>query len=228
MSSFATAKKAAALRSLDYVQNGMTIGMGTGTTATFFIEGLIEKVRGGLEVRCVSSSKRSEELAEKGGIKVLDIDAVETIDLTIDGADEVDPSLCLIKGGGGALTREKIVASSSRAMIVIVDESKLSPHLGHFPLPVEVIPYGCKKTLQKLEDQGLFGKIRGSDNAPYITDNGNFIIDIALTPPLGDIDALNNEILAIPGVVETGFFIGIASLLIVGKNDGSTEIRTRK
>jgi ribose 5-phosphate isomerase A len=225
MSSFATAKKAAAMRSLDFIEDGMTVGMGTGSTATFFIDGLIEKVRAGMNLRCVSSSKHSANQARNGGIEVLDINDVDIIDVTVDGADEVDRDMRLIKGGGGALTREKIVASNSRTMIVIVDESKLSDHLGHFPLPVEVVPFGYLKTQQKLKELGLRGTVRLSGEEKYITDNGNYIIDISLTPPIEDIETLNARILTIPGVVETGFFLGIASTVIVGKNDGSCSTK---
>ena len=225
-------KKAAALRALDFVEDGMALGLGTGSTAEHFVHGLAGRVREGLKVRCVPTSDRTDALARKLGLAVTDLDDMPHLDLTIDGADELDARLRLIKGGGGALLREKIVASASRRMIVIADASKKVDTLGRFPLPVEVVPFGARVTAEKLvavaKDHGCAGEIsRRADQygEPFLTDSNNFIYDCAfgrIKDPEGLALALN----ALPGVVDNGLFIGMASLAIVGGPDGAYLIES--
>jgi len=220
------AKKVAGEKAADLVQNGMVVGLGTGTTATYFIHSLIQRCHQGLEIRAVASSHRSFELAKAGGIPLIDINTIHTIDLTVDGADEIDPQKRMIKGGGGALLREKIVAYMSREMIVIVDETKIVNRLGKCKLPVEIIPFGHIATIYKLKQFGYHGELRSLPNHdPYVTDNGNFIYDIQLDPipsnPLED----HERILQIPGVVETGFFFNLAGRVIIGFLDGQVVIQ---
>ncbi len=218
------AKKAAAEQAIaNEVQDGMIIGLGTGSTAAFLIQALIERVKQGLNIQAVSSSDRSEKMAKEGGISILDLNDVSHIDVTIDGADEFDPSLCLIKGGGGALFREKLVAINSKRMVVIADPSKRVQTLGQFPLPVEVLPFGYKKTCSHIEQLGHPGSIRMHNGNLYITDNQNYIYDLS-PQEIADPEALHDQLLKIPGVVETGLFIGIANAVYLGHYDGTAEV----
>src|SRR5208282_4479561 len=172
------AKELAAQRSLEFIQEGMVVGMGSGTTATHFIKLLGKRVKQGLKIRGISSSKASEQLAVSLSIPVIDFHACTEIDVTIDGADEVTPQLELIKGGGGALLREKIVASASKRFVVVADSSKLVNRLGKFPLPVEVIPMASPLVARKLEQLGLNSTVRQAHTGgDYITDEGNLILD---------------------------------------------------
>jgi ribose 5-phosphate isomerase A len=212
-------------KAAEFVQNGMLIGIGTGTTAHYFIESLIGRCQEGLKITAVSTSEKSTSQARSGGIHVLEMDAFTNIDLTIDGADEIDPSKRLIKGGGGALLREKIIASSSNEMIVIADESKLVKHLGSFGLPVEIIPFGYRATLSKLYHLGYLGEIRkNKDGSLYVTDNGNYIFDVHFQPVCSKPEEDQAIISRIPGVVETGLFIDIAGRIIIGFKDGRVEV----
>lgn len=225
LSELELAKKAAGKAAADLVKDGMTIGLGTGSTALHFIKALIERCRLGLKIRAVSTSLRSQALAEQGGIPLADINTLTSLDLTIDGADEIDFSLQMIKGGGGALLREKIVAHMSKQMIVIVDESKVVKRLGHFPLPVEIVPFAYKVTLQFLEQMGYFPSLRlNNSETPYITDNGNYIADLKLPSPCIDPYGHDLKIRSLPGVVETGFFLGMANQLIIGLPTGECKI----
>jgi ribose 5-phosphate isomerase A len=204
-------------KAAELVQDGMLVGVGTGTTAHYFIQSLI--------ARCQEGLKISAALARSGGILVLEMDAFTKIDIDIDGADEIDPSKRLIKGGGGALLREKIIATSSSEMVVIVDESKLVKHLGAFGLPVEIIPFGYRATLSKLYHLGYKGDIRKNKNDTlYVTDNGNYIFDVRFQPVCSKPEEDQEKINSIPGVVETGLFIDIAGRVIIGFKDGSVEI----
>ncbi len=208
------------------VEEGMTIGLGTGTTATFFIKSLIARCKKGLFIRAVSSSEASLKLALGGGIEVLDMDQVETIDLTIDGADEVDPEWRLIKGKGGALLREKIVASASKKMIVAIDESKIVEKLGAQGLPVEVLPFGARATLHHIESLGYKGTFRKTkEGALYRTDSGNYIFDIHSPLYFDEPEKSELEILKIPGVIETGFFFDLATALLIGYGNGKVELQ---
>lgn len=218
-------KKEIAKKAVSLVQTGMLVGLGTGTTAHFFIEKLIERHRvEGLQITAIATSEKSASLAREGGIPVLDMDAFTKIDLTIDGADEIDPRKRLIKGGGGALLREKIVAASSTEMVVIAEESKLVKNLGRFGLPVEIVSFGSRATLSKLYDLGYSGKLRMKDGSPYVTDNGNNIFDIRFDPVCLNPTQDQEKISSVPGVVETGFFTGIAGRIILGFHDGRVEI----
>ena len=218
------AKQLAAEKAVSFLEDGMTIGLGTGSTAFWAIEKIGEKVKKEKwKIRAIATSLRSEEQARGLGIPITDFASIGMIDVTIDGADEVDGALQLIKGGGGALLREKIVATNSRQMIVVADESKLVKTLGKFPLPVEVIHFGWERTLGKLELLGCVAKRRMNGTSPYLTDNGNFIVDCAFEE-IGNAPALHESVNSITGVVDNGLFIGIASRLILGFNNGETSM----
>ncbi|MEN9343353.1 MAG: ribose-5-phosphate isomerase [Chlamydiota bacterium] len=213
-------------KAVSYVKEGMLVGLGTGSTAFHFIEALIKKCKEGLKIQAIASSKRSYEQAKKGGIPMLDPQTVTSLDLVIDGADTIDAQKRMIKGGGGALVREKIVATMSREMIVIVDESKLSSQLGKCPLPVEVIPFGIQATIKQMEKKGFHGTIRMQDGKmPYITDNGNYIFDVHLADFLDHPEEEHERLIHIPGVVDTGFFFHLASKVLVGFFDGQVILK---
>lgn len=212
----------AAKKAIEFIKNGMTLGLGTGSTVEIMIEELSKKIKSGLNVTCVSTSKRTTKYANEFGIIIHEFDSVSKIDLTIDGADEVDPYLRGIKGGGGALLYEKIVAFNSEKNIWIVDDSKLVNKLGNFPLPIEVIPFASRKLFMKFESMKLNPTLRKKDNKNFITDSGNFIIDCKI----GEIEnpkELEKELKMIPGVVEVGLFIDVADYVIIGYND-RTEV----
>lgn len=219
-------KQAVGYKAAELIQDGMLVGLGTGSTVFYFIEKLIQRVKDGLHIQAVSSSLRSTELASKGGIPLIDINTLSHLDITVDGADEIDHEKRMIKGGGGALLREKIVASMSKEMIVVVDESKLSAHLGRCKLPVEVIPFAHEVTHKKIEKLGYKAYFRKTQSGSlYVTDNGNHIIDITLSSPLSDPEKVNENLKSIPGVVETGFFFHLAGRVIVGFKDGQVVIK---
>lgn len=216
-------KQLAAEKAVEYVEDGMKVGLGTGSTAYWAIRKLGERVQQGLKITAVATSSASEEQARELGIPLVAFDEIDSLDLTIDGADELDSRLQLIKGGGGALLREKIVAMGSARMIVVADESKAVQTLGQFPLPVEIVPFAWEWTVAALDKLGCTAELRRKDGELYKTDNGNYIADcrfgaIASAPELAL--ALSR----IPGVVEHGLFIGIADLAIIGKHDGTIEI----
>jgi len=219
-------KRAAAAKALDFVQDGMKLGLGSGSTAEIFVEMLAPRVRGGEKLLCVPTSEKTAALARKLGLTLAALDDLVPLDLTVDGADEADRNLDLIKGGGGMLLREKIVAASSRKMIVIADESKLVPRLGHFPLPIEVAEFGHKSTAARLgKALSLAGygnvarTLRQSDGALFKTDGGNVIYDWVFEV-IPNAAKLATVISSVPGVVEHGLFVGIASaLLIAGPGD---------
>ncbi len=224
-------KKAAAIEALKFVKPGMNIGLGTGSTANHFIEALASRVKEGLDIKGVATSRASEELAERLGISLTKLHNHPHLDLTVDGADEFDPEFRLIKGGGGALLREKIVASSSRFMVVVADESKQVKKLGKFPLPVEILVFGGKATIWKVERAFKILKLdatidvrRTKDGELFLTENGNFILDcsIGAIPEPEKLEALLNSI---PGVVETGLFIGICGIILMGTPKGVTEFK---
>lgn len=226
-------KKAAAIRALDFVKPGMKLGLGTGSTAEHFVRALGEKVTQGLDIVGVPTSERTRQLAESLGIPLSNLDDTPHLDVTVDGADELDLELRLIKGGGGALLREKIVATASGRMIVITDASKVVKTLGAFPLPVEVVPFGAAVTARKIAEVagalGCTGKMsRRADEygEPFFTDNGNFIYDCDFGT-IPDADALAPALNRIPGVVDNGLFVGIATLAIVGTPSG-TDIIEKK
>lgn len=218
-------KKQAAERAAQDVTSGMRLGIGTGSTAEFFVHALAERVSGGLDVIGVPTSERTRSLASELGIRLTTLDELPELDLTIDGADEMDAGLSLIKGGGGALLREKIVASSSANMIVIADGSKEVATLGKFPLPIEVVPFGLKATTnaiaKALETAGLPQKLvlRGGVQDPFVTDGGHYILD-AYLEAIPDAQSLARELVDIPGVVEHGLFIGLATKAYVAGTNG--------
>ena len=226
----AALKRAAALRVLDFVEDGMKLGLGSGSTAEAFLEVLAPRLKGGLKIVGVPTSERTAELARGLSIPLADLDALAPLDLTVDGADEADHALVLIKGGGGALLREKIVAAASKRMIVIADESKLVPKLGRFPLPVEVTAFGHGATaahiMRVLDGLGYHRipvTLRIRDGVPFKTDAGDVIYDCPLGA-IGDPAALGRALSDIPGVVEHGLFVGIATTLIIAGPDGTTVI----
>ena len=227
-----TLKRAAAAKALDYVVDGMKLGLGSGSTAELFVEMLAPRVRGGQKLLCVPTSERTAALARKLGLTLAPLDELAPLDLTVDGADEADRNLDLIKGGGGMLLREKIVAMASRRMIVIADESKLVPRLGRYPLPVEVVAFGHKTTAAHLaESFKTLGhpqvpmKLRLKDGEPMKTDSGNMIYDCALGA-IQNAAKLAAAIRGVPGVVEHGLFIGIAGTLLVA-GPGEVEVIER-
>jgi ribose 5-phosphate isomerase A len=218
-------KRAAAFRALDFVENGMKLGLGTGSTAEAFLDVLAPRIRGGLTVTGVATSDRTAEKARALAIPLADLDALAPLDLAVDGADETDRELNLIKGGGGALLREKIVAASARRMVVVVDASKLSPRLGRFPLPVEVVAFGHVTTaarivasIERLGYAGVSVSLRLKGGAPFRTDSGNLIYDAALGA-IGDVATLAEALSLIPGVVEHGLFVGLAHTLVIAHED---------
>ena len=219
-------KKISAEKSIEFIKDGMTLGLGTGSTVFFLVNKLAELVKQGLNITCVSTSNQTSDLAKSLGIKIVNLNEVDNIDLTIDGADEVDKNLNGIKGGGGALLFEKIVAAASEQVIWIVDSSKYVEKLGKFPLPVEVIPFGSNHLLKRFADSGYNPAIRKNRSEIYRTDSGNEIIDLHLNE-IEDSIKLEQEIKIIPGVVEVGLFNNIANLVIVGK-ENSAEIISRK
>ncbi|WP_119388918.1 ribose-5-phosphate isomerase RpiA [Taklimakanibacter lacteus] len=223
-------KKAAALAAIAHISSGMKLGLGTGSTAKHFVDAVGEKVKEGWDLVCVPTSEATRKQAEGLGIRLTTLDETPVLDVTVDGADELDSDLRLIKGGGGALLREKIVASSSRKMIVIADDSKKVATLGKFPLPVEVVPFGLKATGVKIEQafawSGNKGPItlRMRDGKPYVTDNGNVILDCALGR-IENVEKLAAALSSIPGVVDHGLFIGMASLALIATAHGIQELR---
>ena len=218
------AKQQAAERAVDYVRDGMTIGLGTGSTAAFAIEAIGEKVKQGLSIKAVASSLKSEDQAVAAGIKLVSFTGLTSLDLYIDGADEVDPGFNLIKGGGGALLREKILAFNSEQFVVIVDDSKRVPKLGAFPLPVEVTPYALELTMLHLQNLDCVPNLRQREGKAFVTDNGNVIVDCAFKE-IRDVPALSRSIKEIPGVVETGLFSKeLVSTVIVGHANRDAEV----
>ncbi|WP_155991641.1 ribose-5-phosphate isomerase RpiA [Paenibacillus sp. FSL R7-277] len=216
-------KQLAAEKAVEYVKDGMRVGLGTGSTAYWAIRKLGERVSEGLQITAVATSQASEDQARELGIPLVAFSDVDSLDLTIDGADELDGALQLIKGGGGALLREKIVAMGSARMIVVADESKAVTTLGKFPLPVEIVPFAWEWTVAALAKLGCKTELRRSGEDLYKTDNGNYIADCRFEA-IESAAELALALQRIPGVVEHGLFIGIADLAIIGKKDGTIEI----
>lgn len=220
-----TAKREAARAALEYVEPGMRLGIGSGTTAEEFVRLLAGRVSEGLRIIGVPTSERTAALCRETGVPLSDLDETPQLDLAVDGADEIDPHLSLIKGGGGALLREKIVAAAASRMIVIADASKLVEVLGHFPLPIEVNRFGLGATrlaIGKVAGAlGLSGPLtlRMTNGQPFVTDGGHFIVDASFGR-IPDTRALSNALFAIPGVVEHGLFLGMADTAIIAGTDG--------
>lgn len=214
-------KLQAAQRALDFVESGMTLGLGSGSTAAKFVDLLGERVRGGLELVCVPTSEATRAQAERLGIPLTTLDQMPFLDLTIDGADELDNELRLVKGGGGALLREKIVAMASQRMIVIADHTKRVETLGRYPLPVEVVCFGLAATRHMIELLAAEASCTGDialrlarDGRPFVTDSGNYLFDCAFER-IDDPEALDEALKLVPGVVENGLFLGIADAAII-------------
>jgi ribose 5-phosphate isomerase A len=216
-------KKLAAEKAVEFVEDGMIVGLGTGSTAYWAIQKIAQRINEGLRIQAVASSRNSEDLANKLGIPLVPFSDIDIIDITIDGADEVDNDLNLIKGGGGALLREKILAMNSKKFIVIIDESKRVENLGHFPLPVEIVKFASNFTISKLRELKCDLRVRMINDKEYITDNGNLIVDCNFEKILEPIE-LNKHINLIPGVVDNGLFTQMAISVVVGYNNGITKI----
>jgi ribose 5-phosphate isomerase A len=216
-------KEAAAQRALAEVRDGMLVGLGTGSTAAFFIDGLGRLVAAGLSITAVATSRASATRAAGLGIPLVEV-ADRPIDLTVDGADEIDPRLNLVKGLGGALLREKVVASASTRMIVIATDDKLVARLGRGPLPVEILPLLWTHTNERLARLGLVPTLREVDGAPFVSDNGGYVVDCRFTPP-PDLARLAADIAAIPGVLGHGLFLGIATEAMVAGPGGVRVVR---
>jgi ribose 5-phosphate isomerase A len=218
-------KEAAARASLQFVQDGQVVGLGTGSTAAFFIKLLGERVKNGLKIRGIPTSERSREMALSLGIPLTTLDECQEIAVTVDGADEVDPQLRLIKGGGGALLREKIVASATRQLVIVADASKQVARLGKFPLPVEVIKFAQALVAKKITALGAAVQVRRTaDGKPFLTDENNHILDCHFGQ-IADADALARHLSDIPGVVEHGLFIGMASVVLFARGSEIVELR---
>ena len=222
------AKFVAAKRACEFVEDGMKLGLGTGSTAAWMVRCLADRIdKEGLRVKGVPTSNRTADLAKELGIETISLDQAGQLDLTIDGTDEFDENLNLVKGGGGALLQEKVVAAASDKMIVIADTGKSVNQLGKFPLPVEVLGFGINSSQSLLEkllhsqdvDQSII-KTRMSNNLPFITDEGNYILDLHLGR-IGDPATLNVTLNQVPGVVENGLFVNMCDLILIGDEDGT-------
>jgi ribose 5-phosphate isomerase A len=226
-------KKAAAKAALHFVKPGMKLGLGTGSTAKHFTDCIGDMVKAGFSISCVPTSEATRAQAEALGIPLTTLDETPMLDLAVDGADEFDGHLNLIKGGGGALLREKIVAAAARQMIVIADASKQVAQLGQYPLPVEVVPFGLKATAIKVDQACRYAgspgaiSVRVRDGKPFISDNGNYILDCALRE-IADPPKLAAVLSGIPGVVEHGLFIGMARAVVIGTDQGVKIIEAQK
>jgi len=225
-----TQKRAAAARAVEFVRPGMRVGLGTGSTAKHFVELLGERVRAGLDIVAVPTSEGTMADAKRFGIPLTTLDETPELDLTVDGADEIGPDLCLIKGGGGALLREKIVAAASACMVVIADQSKCVGTLGQFPLPIEVVTFGLGATRHALDK--VIGEIQrpgpltlrhAKDGHAFVTDGGHWILDAALDR-IDDPAGLAHALSDVPGVMEHGLFVGMAQMAIIGGPDGVKTI----
>jgi len=220
------AKQAAADAAVQLVKEGMVIGLGTGSTATYFIEALGKLANEGMKFTAVATSTSSYDLAKSFGISMIDINTVTSLDLVVDGADEIDNQNQMIKGGGAALFREKIIAGMAEEMVVVVDESKIVDYLGKFPLPIEITPFAFKVTMRELEKFGSKATLRSTrDGLPLLTENHNFIVDLKLNYPCENQEETHVKIKLITGVCETGLFINMAGRIIIGYDDGHVEIR---
>ena len=215
-------KRLAAQAAVELVTDGMVLGLGTGSTAVFAVELLGQRVKEGLKIKGVPTSNSTAKLAESVGIPIVTLDDYPQLDLDIDGADEVEPSLCLIKGGGGALLREKIVAYASKKVVIIVDEKKVVERLGKFHLPVEIVPFACGLMQKTLKDMGATSVLRKKDGTVFLTDEHNWILDCDFGL-IDDPRSLAQQLSAVPGIVEHGLFVDIVERVIVG---GSGQVKT--
>jgi ribose 5-phosphate isomerase A len=219
-------KEAAARASLQFVRDGDVVGLGSGSTATYVVRLLGERVQAGLKIRGIPTSRHTQELATTLGIPLTTFDQTQQIDVTIDGADEIDPQLQLIKGGGGALLHEKIVASASRQMVVVADSTKQVPVLGAFPLPVEVVAFAQALIKQKIEALGASVALRQANGSVFVTDEGHHILDCSFGR-IPDPTALAGKLNAIPGIVEHGLFIDMASVALIATPEKIIDLRRK-
>ncbi len=217
-------KKIVGEKAVEFVKDGMTVGLGTGSTVYYTIIKLGQLMKEGLSIKGVPTSIQTEKLANECGIPLANINEIDYIDVAIDGADEVDPQLNLIKGGGGALLREKIIARAAKKFIVVADPAKIVNHLGAFPLPIEVVPFGVEMTNKQIRLLGAETTIRYSDGTPYRSDNGNYVID-AKFPNILDPISLEHKLNLIPGVVENGLFNQMADVVITLNAEKSIVIK---
>lgn len=217
-------KRMAAEKAVTYIRDGQTVGLGTGSTAALAIEALGRMVKEGLRIRGVPTSLASDRQAKRLGIPIVDLNDVDNIDLTIDGADQITPSFEMIKGGGGALTREKLVAHSTKVEVIVIDEGKLVSQLGDgFKLPVEVLSFAWRKALRELADLGCKPTLRLDAQLPFVTDNCNYIIDCDFGV-IANAQSLERQIKLLPGIVESGLFVGLAKRMVIGTSKG-IEVR---
>lgn len=220
------AKKAAGQAAAELIREGMLVGLGTGSTAAFFIESLGKRCQAGLKISAIATSQQSARQAELLGISMLDPEIIASLDITVDGADEIDHDKNMIKGGGGALLREKLLAQASKEMVIIIDETKLVEHLGTCPLPIEIVPFVYHTTLHRLEKLGYHGVLRlNRGGKPFVTDNGNYIFDIQYSNPILNPQEEQERLKSITGVVETGLFFHLAKRVVIGYEDGFAKVR---
>lgn len=219
-------KKKVGYKAAELIENNMRVGLGTGSTAFYFIERLIQRCHQGLKVKVVASSQQSFIQAKQGGLNFLDIDKISSLHLTVDGADQIDPKNRMIKGAGGAHVREKIIASMSREMLVIVDESKKVKELGKIKVPVEILPFAAAATIHHIQQAGYRGLLRmNADQTLYITDNQNYLFDVYFPGFISSPEQEHQKLIQIPGVIDTGFFFNLAKRVITGFFDGQIVIK---
>ncbi|PLS08451.1 ribose-5-phosphate isomerase RpiA [Neobacillus cucumis] len=220
-------KKEVGEKAVEYVKDGMVVGLGTGSTVFFTISKLGELVKQGLSIKGIPTSIQTEQLANQLGIPLVSFTEINQIDIAIDGADEVSADLDLIKGGGGALLREKIIAKAAKTFIVVADSHKLVNKLGSFPLPVEVVPFGVEMTTKYILELGGAPKLRQKNGSPYLTDNGNYILDCHIQPIIHP-EELERDLNMIPGIVDNGLFVGMADYIITMNEDKEIDIKIKK
>lgn len=219
-------KRIAGQKATEYIKDGMILGLGTGSTAYYMIKKVGELVQNGMNLKAVATSKSTENLAKELHIPLVEIDEIDKIDLCIDGVDEIDKDFNAIKGGGGALFREKIVANLANEVIWIMDDSKLVDRIGAFPLPIEVLPYGYTQVIRKLKEYSFTPEIRMKDGNIFVTDNGNYIVDLHIGKPM-DITDIYNKVNGITGVLEIGLFINMCNRIIVATDRGTKVIENK-
>ena len=225
MTNFDAEKAIAAVKAVDEVRDGMIVGLGTGSTAAYAVKRLSERISHGLRITAVATSQATEALARRLAVPLVPFQQLSALDLMIDGADEIDDRFQAIKGGGGALLREKVIAAASTRVIIIVDSSKLVAQLGKFPLPVEVVPFASEFVRARLAELGARVTLRSTDGTPFLTDQGNYILDAALDK-IPAPRAIAATVAAIPGVAEHGLFLGEIDTIIIARGD-MVEVRHR-
>jgi ribose 5-phosphate isomerase A len=220
-------KRVAGEKAVDLIEDGMTIGLGTGSTVFWAIKKLGQRMKEGLRIQAIPTSKNTQTLAEQHGIPLTSFKEISQLDFTIDGADEINPQLQLIKGGGGALLREKLVAIQSRRLIIVADHSKFVPTLGAFPLPIEIVPFAWECTAKRIENLGCRPILRMDKNKPFVTDNKNYVLDCCFGT-INQPTELHQRLKLLHGVIETGLFIGGVSCVILGDGQGAKMIENKE